>query len=237
MRKHGWMLAAFGLASAGCHRGSDAKTKVAQEQVANQNAEAKSVAAEAAEEAPPPKPEPFVVDNDRIDRYLAYQEATLRIYQDIIARVQAMGAKVDAGAYNGALGTISGMRESMDVIQSQTEAEEKARQKVGLSERDIEQLQQIVGDVVAQRKMAAMFHYDQQIHQFEAMRAQVPEDQRKRLDESLASLKQQQDQAEKLTDARKQYGDANIDAVLAREKDLSAAYDHWLQVFATGGRK
>jgi hypothetical protein len=226
MGKHAWIWASLALVAAGCHKGTDSGQ--AEEEV--------SADQEEGAQAAPEQEEPFVVTPEKLDKYIAYQDTTGRIYQESIARIQKMVAKADAGAYEGTLGAFAGAREGMKLVEAQEEAREKARKETGLSQRDIDKLQDLVSDVMGNRKMAAMVNYDAQIKQFEAMREKVPADQRASLDETIKSLKAQQEQATKLDDERKRFGDANVDAVLAREKDLTAAYDRWVKAVLGAGK-
>lgn len=216
MGKHLWIWAALALVAAGCHKDADS----------SQSEEAVSAEQEGSAEAPE-KEEPLVVTSAKLDKYIAYQDATARILRESLAHVEKMIAKADAGAYEGALGAFAGAREGAKLFEAQEEAKEKARKETGLSEREIDQIQELVMDVISNRKMAAMVNYDAQLKQFEALREKMPADQRADLDETIKSLKEQKDQSTKLTDERQRFGDANVDAVLAREKDLTAAYERW----------
>lgn len=217
MGKHVWILASLALVAAGCHKGTDAGQ--AEEEVTAEQ--------EGSAEAPPEKEEPLVITSEKLDKYIAYQDATGRIYQEGLAGIRKLIAKADAGAYDSTLGAFAGARQGLKLVEAQEEAKEKARKQVGLSEREIDEIQDLVMDVISNRKMAAMVNYDAQLKQFEAMREKMPADQRASLDDTIKALKEQKDLATKLTDERQRFGDANVDAVLAREKDLTASYDRW----------
>jgi len=206
------------LVVAGCHSGSKPGGEVARAQQAQAPGPASAAQPNAVAAAP------LRVTNEKLDRYLAYQDATLKGYLASIAEAQKLSATQDGGAPPAARG--------LALIKAQQEAEEAARERLGLTEEEVTKLQQVVSEVITRRKVASMVNYDAQLKQFESLRAQLPADQRASLTETIASLQQQRDQTVQLTEERRQYGDASIDAVLSREQDLSAAQDRWVHAFA-----
>jgi len=207
------------LVVAGCHAGSKTAGEVARARQAQGPVPAPAGQPNAVAAAP------LLVSNEKLDRYLAYQDATLKGYLATIAEAQKLSGPSDAGVHQAARG--------LALIRAQQAAEQAARERLGLTEAEVTQLQRVVSEVITRRKVASMVNYDAQLKQFETLRAQLPADQRASLTETIASLQQQRDETVQLTEERRQYGDANIDAVLAREKELAAAQDRWVQAVAS----
>jgi hypothetical protein len=233
MHKHGWLLAAaLAFVGTGCHKDSQASSDEASEE----QAQAQAQEEEAAQQEAEPEPEkPIVVTNDMIDKYLAYQKQSLANYQEMMKDLKSYDAKADAGDYKGAFGTMAGIKDGMNLIQKQADAEEKARKSVGLSEREIDQVRGLVSDVIARRQLMMSMNLSEQVKQLEKMRDSLPADQRKDLQASIDSMKQQQKEVTELADARKEYGDASVEAVLSREKDLTESYQAWMKAFMGPG--
>lgn len=226
MRKCGWSWVAVGVAALTVGAGCKGRPPAVPPE--------RAPAAPAAS-APVPSPSepatPWVVTPERLDLYLAYRDALLKGY---LARADAL-QRLSAGSLDA--GTPAALRDAKTVIDGQQELERRSREALGLSAEEIGRIQQLVSDVVTRRRLAEMIHYDAQIQQFQALQAQLPPEQRPSLADTLASLEKQRDASAKLTDLRARYGDANVDAVLAREQALFAAQDRWAQAFTRRERK
>ena len=67
--------------------------------------------------------------------------------------------------------------------------EEKARAALNLSSRDVKELEQIVGEIIATKSLTAGLVQGEALEQMEAMRHNVPKDQQAGFDEAIASMR------------------------------------------------
>src|SRR5206468_2004233 len=127
--------------------------------------------------------------------------------------------KPDAGR-----ASLASTNTAMRILESKAKAEELARSKAGLSERDAREIERMVVAVVNKRDMGRQFDPTTAIKQWEAMREKVPAEQRVEIDKSINDFKQQQEAVTRLLDERQEFGDANVDLLLTREEELTASY-------------
>ncbi|MCE9667829.1 hypothetical protein LY474_08405 [Myxococcus stipitatus] len=224
MRKVLWVLAGV-VTLSGCKK--DADTGVP----------APRVEAEAAAPAGPPpeeetEPGAYVVTREKVDAYVTYQQRMLDVYGQQVKGLQGLGALVDAGTPEA----MAAARAGLKVVEAKAKAEAEARAQAGLSVVDVNGLAEVVTAVIGQRQLGRTLQYEEELAKLEALQAKLPEAQRAELGAQVASMRQQVEAFQKLTDVRRQYGDANVDAVLTREDDLVKNYQEMLRVF-TGTRR
>lgn len=224
MRKVLWVLAGV-VTLSGCKKDADAG-------VPTPRAEARA----AAPAGPPPEeetePGAYVVTREKVDAYVTYQQRMLDVYGQQVKGLQGLGALVDAGTPEA----MAAARAGLKVVEAKAKAEAEARAQAGLSVADVNGLAEVVTAVIGQRQLGRTLQYEEELAKLEALQARLPEAQRAELGAQVASMRQQVEAFQKLTDVRRQYGDANVDAVLAREDDLVRNYQEMLRVF-TGTRR
>jgi len=127
-------------------------------------------------------------------------------------------------------------RAGLKVVEAKAKAEAEARAQAGLSEADVNGIAEVVTAVISQRQLGRTLQYEEELKKLEALQARLPPEQQEGLAARVASMRRQADAFEKLADARREYGDANVDVVLTREDDLMKNYQEMLRVF-TGARR
>lgn len=102
--------------------------------------------------------------------------------------------------------------------------DEAARVAVGLTEDDVSRIDEMMSAVIAGRMVTNLGLEGKMQPNLEALGAQLDDEQRKRLEAATVAFKAQQQAAKDLTNERKRYGSKNIDVLLTREADLTAAW-------------
>jgi hypothetical protein len=163
---------------------------------------------------------PYVIRAAKLERFIEYQEKTLALYSEMLADLGRAEAE-DAGA-----------AAPVAVVKRHAEAQERARRALGLTERDVRELERVVGDVISRRALAQVLDDGQSLQQLEALAARLGPGQRDELDRTLEQLRAQQAETVALSEERRKYGDANVDLVLSREEVLTRQWNHAISTFA-----
>ena len=220
MRKLLWVLFVAG-ALAGCKK---EPTPPAQEDTGGAaeegSPEASAEALEAFDDS-----KPYVLTQARLDAYVGYQRKVLDAYAAMSKALQVVQARAAAP------GKDPGLSDAMKAVESKAEAEARARTEAGLSEEDVNRIGVLVTDVVTQRHIAAMLDLAGELQKLEAMQARLKPEQQKELAPQIETMRQRVQETEKLVTVRKQHGDANVDLVLTREKELMLNYQDMLRSF------
>jgi len=175
---------------------------------------------------------PYVLTQQKLDAYVGYQRAVQASYAAMAQQLQTARARRlgTAGPEDKALGA----SESMKAIESKAELESQARRDAGLSEEDVNRIGVLVMDVITQRHMAAMLDLSSELGKLREMQARLKPEQAAELAPQIDILSQRVRETEELVTVRKLHGDANVDRVLTREKELMANYQEMLRSF--GGK-
>ncbi|HLM43774.1 MAG TPA: hypothetical protein VK458_07890 [Myxococcaceae bacterium] len=220
MRKLLWVLFVAG-ALAGCKK---EPTPPAQEDTGGAaeegSPEASAEALEAFDDS-----KPYVLTQEKLDAYVGYQRKVLDAYAAMSKALQVVQARAAAP------GKDPGLSDAMKAVESKAEAEARARTEAGLSEEDVNRIGVLVTDVVTQRHIAAMLDLAGELQKLEAMQARLKPEQQKELAPQIETMRQRVQETEKLVTVRKQHGDANVDLVLTREKELMINYQDMLRSF------
>jgi len=220
MRKLLWVLFVAG-ALAGCKK---EPTPPAQEDTGGAaeegSPEASAEALEAFDDS-----KPYVLTQAKLDAYVGYQRKVLDAYAAMSKALQVVQARAAAP------GKDPGLSDAMKAVESKAEAEARARTEARLSEEDVNRIGVLVTDVVTQRHMAAMLDLAGELQKLEAMQARLKPEQQKELAPQIETMRQRVQETDKLVTVRKQHGDANVDLVLTREKELMLNYQDMLRSF------
>ncbi|GHG62271.1 hypothetical protein [Comamonas sp. JC664] len=175
---------------------------------------------------------PYTVTKEKLDAYVGYQRRMLEVYGTMLKGLQNLGALVDAGTPEA----MAAAREGLKVVEAKSKAEAEARKEAKLSEADVNGLAEVVTAVISQRQLGRTLQYEEELKKLEALQARLPPEQQQGMAEQVALMRAQVESFQKLSDARRDYGDANVDIVLTREEELIQNYQEMLRVF-TGTRR
>jgi len=170
---------------------------------------------------------PYVLTRDTLDAYVRYQRAVLVIQDSLLtalSKLPATALKPDAGRASS-----QSAKAALRVLEAKARAEEQARLEAGLSERDAQEIERMVMAIINKRNLGRSFDPTTAINQWEAMRGKLPPAQRTELDHSVDDLKAQQAETSRLSEERRQFGDANVDLLLSREEELTRQYNAYLE--------
>ncbi|RKH80939.1 hypothetical protein D7Y21_31250 [Corallococcus sp. AB045] len=181
--------------------------------------------AEGGEDAPSG---PYTVTKEKLEAYVGYQRKMLEVYGSLMRSLQDMGPLLDAGTPQAMEKAKSGLK----LIERKAQAESDARQAAGLSTDEVNRIAEVVTAVISQRQMGRTLQYEEELKKLEALQARMPEEQQKELAPQVESMRLQVETFQKLPEARREFGDANVEVVLSREADLTKNYQDMLKAFA-----
>jgi formyltetrahydrofolate synthetase len=180
--------------------------------------------------APPDEAKPIEISEPLVAKFLVYEKEYIEALKAATAEMKLAAAKSgkEAGAREGMEALIAAQK----ATKLHEEGQAKARLKAGLNAEEAELLTRAVGDVATTRM--AWKKTEGEVAQAEkAMRAamaNVPPEQRA---EAAEQMKQMSDGFKNLRDAidaRKQYGDKAVDAILKHESEIEALREQILKV-------
>ncbi len=220
MRRLSWVLAVAVVFSACKKEGVSAASRGEGEGAA---------AARLAGDAPPTDPSaPYALRPEKLEAYVGYQRRMLKVYENVQKELQAVDARIlKEGSADAAKGRLK-------VIEAKAKAEEEARAEAGLTVADINGIAEVVTAVIAQRQLARQMGFDEELQKLEALQAKLTPEQQQDLAPQVAEMRKRSREFEGLAELRRTFGDANVDAVLAREQELTQAYQDMLKVFSGG---
>jgi hypothetical protein len=152
----------------------------------------------------------FALTDAKLSSYLAYQHRMLQLYA---SRLDGGGS--DAG---GSLSKLA-------------EAEEDARKKSGLSRHELSAIEQMVRAVIGKRVYGATPPSDDSLERMKALHSKLSGERREEVGRSIADLEKTREEFARLTEERRQYGDANVDLLLAREAELTRSFKEAMATF------
>lgn len=173
-------------------------------------------------------PTTYALTKEKLDAYVGYQRKLLEAYESLLKDLAKV--KLDAGKGD----SLAEVNATMKLIEGKAKAEEAARKEAGLTEEDVNGIAEVVTAVISQRQLTAAVKTDEELKKLEEMQAKLTPEQREELAPQLAAMRERTEDLQKLTEARRTYGDTNVDLVLTREADLTKNYQDMLNTF---GRK
>jgi hypothetical protein len=225
MRKPWWCLALV-LALAGCRKdaaeGSTSPGGQAEEPVARPAGLGDVPGEEGTEDVP------YTVTAAKLEAYVGYQRKMLEVYGSLMRGLQDMGPLMDAGTPEA----LEKARSGLKLIERKAQAEADARKAAGLSTQEVNRIAEVVTAVISQRQMGRTLQYEEELKKLEALQSRMPPEQQQELAPQVASMRRQVETFQKLPEARREFGDANVDVVLSREADLTRNYQDMLKAFA-----
>lgn len=171
---------------------------------------------------------PFSVTKAKLDAYVGYQRKMLEVYGSLMRGLQDMGPLMDAGTPQA----LEAARSGLKLIERKAQAEADARKAAGLSTEEVNRIAEVVTAVISQRQMGRTLQYEEELKKLEALQSRMPVEQQQELAPQVESMRRQVEAVQKLPEARRDFGDANVDVVLTREADLTKNYQDMLKAFA-----
>jgi hypothetical protein len=171
-------------------------------------------------------PHVYTVTKEKLEAYVGYQRKLLEAYESLLKDMAKV--KLDAGKGDD----LAEVNATMKLIEGKAKAEEKARKEAHLSEEDVNGIAEVVTAVISQRQLTQALKMDEELKKLEEMQAKLTPEQREELSPQLSAMRERIEDLQKLTEARRTYGDANVDLVLTHEAELTKNYQDMLNTFS-----
>ena len=111
------------------------------------------------------------------------------------------------------------------LLHAQGAREAAARARAGLGAAEVRVIESMAADVAAARVFTRPLGLGKLSDDLAAARNSLPANQRAAVDATLAALREDEERVEHLSDEREAWGDANVDLLLTREKELVQLYE------------
>jgi hypothetical protein len=154
----------------------------------------------------------------KLDAFLEYKRALLEGGEPSAAQLRELLRAVDAGEPDA-------VERAWAVLHALGTRESVARAHSGLSPSDVRTIESMAADVAAARVFVRPMGLGQLSDDLAAARNSLPPDSRAAVDATLEALKEDEARIERLADEREAWGDANVDLLLTREKELVRLYE------------
>jgi hypothetical protein len=158
----------------------------------------------------------------KLDAFLEYKRAILQGGEPSAAQLRELLRAVDAGEPDA-------VERAWAVLHALGAREVAARVRSGLSPAEVRTIESMASDVAAARVFVRPMGLGKLSEDLAAARNSLPADRRAAVDATLESLKQDEARIERLADEREAWGDANVDLLLTREKELVRLYEAQLR--------
>jgi hypothetical protein len=146
----------------------------------------------------------------KLDGFLAYERLLRGESAPSAREVRRLSQAADGGERT--------LEEAYAGLQRRTERAQAVRADAGLTVAEVQALETLTAEVALARAGAGGPELEDALRALEAAKDQLPPEQRAGVERTVARLREQQERARNLSEVRGRWGDAAVDAVLAREK-------------------
>jgi hypothetical protein len=160
----------------------------------------------------------LVLDDKKIEEFIAYQAGMVAHSGAFSDRVTQLEAGHDGGQIDAKT-----LDQSVNLLHEEREARQEILQSAGLSRTDLDAVEKMVSDFLADRNAAQALGQDAMMEQLEEVARQMPADRRTPFNTVIREARERRDAARSLITLRARYGDANVERLLAHETELQAA--------------
>lgn len=161
---------------------------------------------------------PYRLTPAKLDAFLAYKRALVEAGEISPAQLRALLRALDAGEPDA-------VNRAWALLRAVGAREAAARAKTGLTAAEARTIESMASDVAAARVFARPLGLGKLSEDLAAARNSLPPDRRAAVDATIESLRQDEARLERLADEREAWGDANVDLLLTREKELVRLYE------------
>jgi hypothetical protein len=152
---------------------------------------------------------PFRLSKEMLEGYLRYQPVRTKLLDRLA-------------------GLPRGGEDAVRALEARANADEAARAQAGLTYEEVRRMDALLAEVLEARSIAAALTADGAIEAWDKMREKLPDSQRADLDPAIEKMSREREEARGLSRARKEFGEANVDLLLTRERELTLNYNAWL---------
>ena len=158
----------------------------------------------------------------KLDAFLRYKRALLEGGEPSAAQLRELLRAVDAGEPDA-------VERAWAVLHALGARSAAARARAGLSPAEVRTIESMASDIAAARVFVRPMGLGKLSEDLAAARNSLPADRRAAVDATLETLKEDEARIERLGDEREAWGDANVDLLLTREKELVRLYEAQLR--------
>jgi hypothetical protein len=161
---------------------------------------------------------PYRLSAAKLDAFLVYKRVVLEGGEPSVNKLRELLRAVDGGEPGA-------VEQAWEILRVQGAREAAARTQTGLSAAEVRAIEPMAADVAAARVFARPLGLGKLSEDLAAARNSLPQDKRAGVDATLATLREDEARLERLADEREAWGDANVDLLLSREKQLVVLYE------------
>lgn len=176
----------------------------------------------------PAEPAKLEITDDVVKRYLDYAEKDAEIRRETLTRIGELDAEAKAKGSDMAAATAM-MAKITDLNRTSSQKQAALRKESGLSETDLNTLQNLVNEVVLGRKLAKDANMETVLAESRAQIEKLPAERRAEAEAQVKKMEDNHQATMNATNARQKFGDAAVDAIIKHE---DRAHAIWMSAFA-----
>jgi hypothetical protein len=161
---------------------------------------------------------PYRLTPAKLEGFLTYKRLVLEGGEPSAAQLRELLRAMDAGEPES-------VDRAWDFLHAQGAREAAARSRSGLNSAEVRVIESMAADVAAARVFARPMGLGKLSEDLAAARSSLPPERQAAVDATLAALREDEARVERLADEREAWGDANVDLLLTREKELVRLYE------------
>jgi hypothetical protein len=173
-----------------------------------------------------------VVNEALVLRYLQYRKRVVEHGRTAVESYRKANPRPRGGNGEATAGSVRAARATEEFAVRMRALEEAARAEVGLSRDEAAAVGQVAGEVLSARQLWRMSGGDEAVERARAQLASVPAGKRRAAEQALARNERGFIEMREARSARKRFGDAAVDAVLAHEDALWKVQQEGMRVMA-----
>jgi hypothetical protein len=158
----------------------------------------------------------------KLDAFLTYKRALLEEGEPSAAQLRELLHAVDTKEPEA-------VERAWTVLHAQGAREAAARARTGLTSTEVRLIESMAADVAAARVFVRPLGLGKLFEDLAAARNSLPPERRAAVDATLEALQEDEARVEHLADERAAWGDANVDLLLTREKELVRLFETQLR--------
>jgi hypothetical protein len=177
--------------------------------------------------------QPWAVTAAELDAFIAYQTEMLGVWSAMVKDLQRL---TEQGEGTGKAAARARTQVG-EALRKRAEEEERAREKAGLTEAQVDALERLVADVLLQRAARRSAEDEALARQHAEIMAKLPPEARAAFEQTFPGGAASADAGtSELAAERALHGDQNVDRVLEREAQLTALWQKLMQVWSAARR-
>lgn len=161
-----------------------------------------------------------------VDAWVTYRNTLADVHRKLLPELD----KLEAQARKSKDGGVA--EQGLKLVGEEAKAQEQARKASGLSQAQVERIEAMVQELVAEREMAEDTADPAELAEMEALAKKSAPDQKAALEKSIADLKAQRERSLALTDLRAEFGDSDVNVLLQRDEAVRKAWKGWMSALS-----